>query len=349
MPFVDVKTRTGNLRFKYTICTPTSTDASSFEPDLPTILFIHAAFASQIMFHSQFADPRLRRFNLVTFDTREHGETIGENIPLTYDQYDATEDTVRFMDAISLPPCHVCGLSSGTTIALQLALSHPKRVLSLTLLSQLCLEEPPEVSEVLDEIYELWKSAFADAETADEEILQEALLGVTQYAYTDHTQMSKTAIGISQIINSGNLRKWTSENLGTCKTIVLDFLKNRKSHSIAELSSITCPVLVINGDNAVAYPVDYDERFRKQLEEAGVQMSTATIPHAPHFLSIDYGNVINPLLYDLVISQSDKDFPLPAIQPARMVYSPWHSQLKEWSGSDFGEYEGYSGYISDQY
>ncbi|EEB92961.1 hypothetical protein MPER_08451 [Moniliophthora perniciosa FA553] len=103
MPFVDVKTKSGNLRFKYTISTPTSTDASSPDPNIPTILFIHTAFTSQMMFHSQFADPRLRRFNLVAFDTREHGETVGENIPVTYDQFDAAEDTVRFMVLTGTP------------------------------------------------------------------------------------------------------------------------------------------------------------------------------------------------------------------------------------------------------
>ncbi|EEB92659.1 hypothetical protein MPER_08800, partial [Moniliophthora perniciosa FA553] len=244
-----------------------------------------------MMFHSQFADPRLRRFNLVAFDTREHGETVGENIPVTYDQFDAAEDTVRFMDAISLPPCHVCGMSSGALIALQLTLSHPERVLSLTLLSQLCLEEIPEVHEVFEEIFELWKSAFSDSGTVDENILQEALLGVAQYAYTDHTLMSKAAAGISQIINIGNIQKWTPENLGTCKMILMDFLKYRQSHSIAELSGIACPVLVISGENDVAYPLDYDKRFCKQLEEAGVQLSAITIPHAPHMMSLDYGNV----------------------------------------------------------
>uniref|UniRef100_A0A0W0GEI4 AB hydrolase-1 domain-containing protein n=1 Tax=Moniliophthora roreri TaxID=221103 RepID=A0A0W0GEI4_MONRR len=305
MPFVNVQTATGNVRYNYTICTPTSTDASSLEPNLPTVLFIHTILTTQIIFHSQFADPRLRRFNLVAFDTREHGETVGEHIPLKYDEVDAMEDTVKFLDAISLPPCHICGLGSGTTVALQLALKHPTRVLSLTFFSPLCIEEPPEVTEGFGEVFGRWTSALPDADTVDEELLQEAFMGLAEYAFTNIESASKLALTYG--------------------------------HTTSELAQITCPIVLVTAGNGVGYPSDFAERFHKQLETAKVRVSTVNIPNAPHFMCVDYGDIINPLLYDQVMSQIASDSAsLPAIQQAALVHSPWHNQLKAagWDGSE---------------
>ncbi|ESK90024.1 alpha beta hydrolase [Moniliophthora roreri MCA 2997] len=337
MPFVNVQTATGNVRYNYTICTPTSTDASSLEPNLPTVLFIHTILTTQIIFHSQFADPRLRRFNLVAFDTREHGETVGEHIPLKYDEVDAMEDTVKFLDAISLPPCHICGLGSGTTVALQLALKHPTRVLSLTFFSPLCIEEPPEVTEGFGEVFGRWTSALPDADTVDEELLQEAFMGLAEYAFTNIESASKLALTIGWYINECNRRRWTYEKLGACKMLIMDFMANRKGHTTSELAQITCPIVLVTAGNGVGYPSDFAERFHKQLETAKVRVSTVNIPNAPHFMCVDYGDIINPLLYDQVMSQIASDSAsLPAIQQAALVHSPWHNQLKAagWDGSE---------------
>ncbi|KAK7030964.1 hypothetical protein VNI00_013912 [Paramarasmius palmivorus] len=289
MPFVNVETQTGNVRYHYTISTPASNNASFLQPNLPTILFVHCVFATQMVFHSQFADPHLRRFNLVTFDIREHGGTKGERIPEKYDQSDTADDTLRFMNAISLPPCHICALGSGTTMALELAIRYPERVLTLTLLSQLCLEAPPDVSEGFKEVFLRWMSAHPNAETVNEEFLEEAELGLAQYAFTDLTHVSKLGIN-----NPFHLQRYQPT-----------IMASRRSHTVSELSRLTCPVLLIDGGNGVAYPPDYTERLQKQFEEAGVEVSSYTVPNAPHFLCVDYGDVVNPLIYDLVMSKSN--------------------------------------------
>ncbi|EEB87285.1 hypothetical protein MPER_15439 [Moniliophthora perniciosa FA553] len=104
-------------------------------------------------------------------------------------------------------------------------------------------------------------------------------------------------------MNGCNRRKWTYEKLGACKTMIIDFMANRKGHTVSELAQITCPVVLVTGGNGVGYPPDFAERFHKQLEEARVQVSMVNIPNAPNFMSVDYGDIVNPLLYDQVMSQ----------------------------------------------
>src|ERR1700761_4897327 len=78
---------------------------------------------------AQFTDPGLRRFNLVTMDSRCHGNSEG-SVPENWGRNGAAEDVYEFMvsilvfcipspeyvilirlqKAIRLPPVHICGL-----------------------------------------------------------------------------------------------------------------------------------------------------------------------------------------------------------------------------------------------
>lgn len=98
----------------------------------------------------QFADPGLRKFNLVALDLRVHGLTIGRWPWIG--PIDVTEDVRYFMvcssrpyppgsdnskDAIKLPPCHIFSMSSTCDVALELAAKYSDRVLSMVLCSPL--------------------------------------------------------------------------------------------------------------------------------------------------------------------------------------------------------------------
>ena len=115
MPFVNYKTPQGTIKYQYTISTPYSSDADTICPGLPIIFFIHPIYCLQSVYHcecsvtvlpsvlspvfriAQFSDPRLRRFNLLSYDLREHGETTGPRIPSTYSEEDAADDVAQLM------------------------------------------------------------------------------------------------------------------------------------------------------------------------------------------------------------------------------------------------------------
>ncbi|KAL0569544.1 hypothetical protein V5O48_012418 [Marasmius crinis-equi] len=340
MPFVDVKTPTGVVNYNYTISTPYSSDADSISPGLPTLLFFHPVYCGiQTIFHSQFSDPRLRRFNLVAFDLRGHGETTGPKVPPTYNEEDAATDAALFMDALKLPPCHILGMSSGTTIALQCAISYPEKVLSVFLISQLCLEEPPEVAEGHQEIYDRHASGFPDALTVDESLVHEAIFGTIEYAFGT-SAVSDLAEAYVKLVTPVIIKTWGFQNLDACKTMVTDFLSKRKAHSKFELSRIKCPIQVVYGTNDVAYPPEYTDEFVQSLEDAGVNVALTKVPDAPHFLCVDYGHVINPIMHDLVVELYSKNprnsVPLPPIMDEAI--SPWDTVLREagWRGGSDG-------------
>ncbi|KAJ3715975.1 hypothetical protein DFJ43DRAFT_1007041 [Lentinula guzmanii] len=101
MPFIDIVSSTGRVRFHYTISSPLCANAEVIEPGLPILLFFHA-LAYHTIFHSQFSDPILRRFNLVTFDLRWHGDTESDAVPTKYGQEEAAEDVIAFIVSVSV-------------------------------------------------------------------------------------------------------------------------------------------------------------------------------------------------------------------------------------------------------
>ncbi|KAJ3975686.1 Alpha/Beta hydrolase protein [Lentinula raphanica] len=340
MPFVHVKTGNGNIKFHYNISTPQLDVANQIDPAIPVLLWFHS-LAFPHVFHSQFSDPLLRQFNLVAFDLRSHGETEGDDLPEGYGIREAEEDALAFMvhegpcinepryllrflqDALRLPPCHFVAMDYGSPIALQIAISHPERVLSLFFISQTCLAEPPEVREGHQQVYDCWTAAFPGPNQYDEDRMMEGGYGFAQFMFSNN--MTKMADALFKISFGMCQKHWGYQGLKNYRISTLDFLFNRKSQPRSALARIRCPVKLVCGTDDVAYPQEYNEEFLQQLEDAGVDVSLLVVPGAPHFVSVEYADQVNPVLYEFVM-QNDSRKPKPVSRTR--ISSPWDGALR---------------------
>ena len=94
-----------------------------------------------------------RGFRVIRFDNRDIGLSQGHDhlgmprmvgamlrytlrlpVPSPYKLRDMAGDAVGVLDALGIPAAHVCGASMGGMIAQQMAVRHPQRVKSLTLI-----------------------------------------------------------------------------------------------------------------------------------------------------------------------------------------------------------------------
>ncbi|KAJ4495809.1 Alpha/Beta hydrolase protein [Lentinula edodes] len=321
MPFIHVKTSSGNIKFHYIISTPDSDVADKIDPDIPVLLFFHS-LAFPHVFHSQFGDPLLRKFNLVVFDLRSHGETEGDDLPDGYGVEEAAEDALAFMDALRLPPCHFVAMDYGSPVALQIAISYPDRVLSLFFISQTCLEEPPEVREGHQQVYDCWIAAFPGPDKFDNERMMEGGYGFAQFMFSNN--MTKIADALFKISFELSQKHWGYQGLKNYRIATLDFLYNRKSQPRSALSRIRCPVKLVYGTDDVAYPQEYNEKFFRELEDAGVDVSLLVVPGAPHFVCVAHANQVDPVLHDFVM-QNDPRKPRPVSNSG--LKSPWEGTL----------------------
>ncbi|MDQ3366437.1 MAG: alpha/beta hydrolase [Myxococcota bacterium] len=67
-----------------------------------------------------------KKFKVVIFDNRDVGRS--SQAKGAYTIADMADDTAALMDALEIKKAHVCGLSMGGMIAMELALRHPDRV-----------------------------------------------------------------------------------------------------------------------------------------------------------------------------------------------------------------------------
>ncbi|KAF5370063.1 hypothetical protein D9758_001386 [Tetrapyrgos nigripes] len=325
MPTVKVNSSTGKTEFRYTISTPKSASAKSIEKGLPTVLFLHGVYIPQEIFVQQFGDPKLRQFNLVAVDHRAHGETTGDKPPAHYGQVEAAEDFAKFIDALKLPPCHVVGLSLGTIIGLQLAVSYPEKVKSLFLMSPLGTEEPEDVALGRREIYEVWCEGLSGP-TPDDSVLLEAVYGALQLGFSNKSSTLINALMNRTYPIAKNI--WGPKGLDQYRVMTVDIITNRKSQTkeaLAKLAKI--PVTLVHGLGDVAYPVTYSEEFMKQLQAAGVKTSLVKIPDAPQFVNIDSSTDfpdVNSFLCNFLLEHSEqKPAPIPV-----QVSNPFEFILK---------------------
>ncbi|KAJ3766902.1 Alpha/Beta hydrolase protein [Lentinula raphanica] len=328
MPFATVSTSTGQTSFHYTISTPSSASAESIEPELPVLLFFHALGYHNI-FHSQFCNRTLRKFNLVTFDLRWHGYTTSDTLPPKYGQEEAAEDVIAMIDTLQLPACHFVALDMGSTIALQVAVQKPEQVLSLFIISHTCLEELPDIVEGRVELLQAWTSGLPEAQA-------EAGLAFTQYAFSN--DMSPLAQALQKSCLAICARKWSPEE---CRLIAFEFLRTRKPQSLESLSRISCPVKLIHGGGSIIYAPSYSDKLMQDLQKAGVKTTMEIIPYAPHYLCVDFGKELNPMIHDFVVASLPKKGGAPVVPstPPEIVVSPWDRMLRDYGWDPLRRHE----------
>ena len=100
--------------------------------DKPALILVHALGLDHRMWREVI--PLLEdRFRVIAFDLRGYGAASGAPVAKGLATY--AGDLVSLLDTLQIECAHVAGLSLGGSIAQQLALSHPERLQSLTVIA----------------------------------------------------------------------------------------------------------------------------------------------------------------------------------------------------------------------
>jgi pimeloyl-ACP methyl ester carboxylesterase len=120
----------------------------------PAILLIAGAGGSMLSWDEEFCE-RLAagsRF-VIRYDTRDTGRSVTyEPGAPEYSGGDLVGDVVGLLDALGLASAHLVGISMGGGIAQTVALDHPDRVASLTLISTSAGPGDPDLPSMSEEL-----------------------------------------------------------------------------------------------------------------------------------------------------------------------------------------------------
>ncbi|KAL0948628.1 hypothetical protein HGRIS_010435 [Hohenbuehelia grisea] len=323
MPYTSIQTASGPVRVRYTLSTPSQSSAKveSLDRSIPTLLLLHPTFISHEIFHPQFNDARLRKFNLIAIDTRCHGETSG-SVPEGYSPLTAADDVAKFMDALGIPSCHLVGLSAGSSIALQVASAHPSKVLSLFLVSPLPSAMTPEVSEGMKEIYDCWEAGFQDMDNIDETALHDAVYGVLQFGFNNPASSLVRALG--EMAFSSGLKNWTPEHFSEFHRACISFTKDAITD--AQLERISCPMKLVHCAEDIAFPVELAQQTQMRYQNIGLDAGLLTVAHAGHYGTVTHPESINPLISQFVLANHGSKLSLPC---PSLITSPFEAALRQ--------------------
>lgn len=97
----------------------------------PTVALIHGHSLDLRSWNYQVEALVDAGFRVVRHDVRGHGRSEAPPTGYTWDNYSA--DLAALLDHLDIEMAHIVGLSMGGGVALKLALDHPERTLSLTM------------------------------------------------------------------------------------------------------------------------------------------------------------------------------------------------------------------------
>jgi 3-oxoadipate enol-lactonase len=118
-----MRSRINNIDLAYDISGPTDAQA----------VVLHHPLAASMSFWDEAAEALNRRFRVIRFDARGHGESEAPLGPYRFDSL--ARDVVSLMDHLGVARAHFVGLSMGGMVAQFLGLSDADRLASLTIVS----------------------------------------------------------------------------------------------------------------------------------------------------------------------------------------------------------------------
>jgi pimeloyl-ACP methyl ester carboxylesterase len=236
--------------------------------DGAAIVFSHGI----LMDHDMF-EPQIRslagEFRCISWDQRGHGQSDQEG-PWTY--WTSAEDLIALLDDLEIDHAFLVGMSQGGFLSLRTALVAPERVKGLGLIDTQAGPENPDMVPV----YEGLLTAWLAGPTVDlAESVARIILGPADHEPWVSRWMARPV-------------EWVVEPFNTLVT-------REDIHD--RLGEITCPALVIHGDEDTAISMDLAQRLCTGLSRCE---GLVRIEGAGHAANLSHPGVVTEALRDLV-------------------------------------------------
>ncbi|PAK50615.1 alpha/beta fold hydrolase [Paenibacillus sp. 7541] len=249
------------------------------EPVNPAILLIMGAQSSMIWWEEEFCQ-RLAETGryVIRYDNRDVGRsTTYEPGHPGYTFEDMADDAVRVLDAYKIEQAHIIGMSMGGMLAQMIALRHPGRVLTITLLatSNFAPHLPPMEERIMDFFSNMGVIDWSDKQS------------VVEFAIN----RSKILTGSKHICNekkTGMLAGKEFERSNNIASMSNHALVTGGESYLARTSEINVPALIIHGTEDPIIPYEHAEHVAQEIPGAVL----LTLEGAGHELHEDDWDII---------------------------------------------------------
>jgi 3-oxoadipate enol-lactonase len=229
------------------------------------VIFLHAFPLNRAMWEGQIsALLDEQRYRLVAPDLRGFGEsTLNDDEPSTMERF--ADDIAGLMDALGMKQAVLCGLSMGGYIAFAFYRKYPKRVSGLILADTRANADNEEGKANRERVAQVALQQGPDA-IADMQVPR--LL--SEYTLTHHPEVE---LRVRQLISDATPQGIAAASRGMAL----------RPDSTPLLVTITCPTLVIVGEQDALAPPEVAHAYAAQIPNAQL----VTIPHAGHLSNLE--------------------------------------------------------------
>jgi pimeloyl-ACP methyl ester carboxylesterase len=237
------------------LCVETFGDAGD-----PAILLIMGGGAAMDWWEDEFCE-RLAtgpRF-VIRYDHRDTGESVSyEPGAPGYTGRDLVTDAVELLDAFGLASAHIVGLSMGGGIAQAMALDHPGRVASLTLMSTSAGgDDLPPMSA---ELRAAFSAGVAEPDWSDRAAVIDYLVEDARlYAAPSRTFEEEAMRALLSRVYDRTVNMASAMN---------HFMLDGDGESRKDLAAVTAPTLVLHGTEDPMFPYEHGRALAKAIPGA---------------------------------------------------------------------------------
>jgi 3-oxoadipate enol-lactonase len=249
------------------------------EGDGPVVLFSHALGTNLHLWDEQARHLR-DRYRVVRYDTRGHGQTSAPDGAYTLDQL--ADDVHGLLDGLAIPQVHYVGLSMGGMVGQTFALKYPAMVSSLALCDT--------TSRYPADAQAVWADRIRIVRGQGMGPIAEANLGRW---FTAPFRARQAAL-------MERVRGWVNATppagfIGCCHALPRINVTDR-------LGALTCPALVIVGEEDPGTPVD----MAREIHAALPQAELAILRSASHLSNLERPEEFNRVLAGFIDKASGK-------------------------------------------
>ena len=249
----------------------------------PTILLIMGATASMIYWEEEFCKRLSNQgFHIIRYDNRDVGKSITyEYGHPEYTFEDLADDAIQVLDAYKVDKAHIVGMSMGGIITQIIALKHPSRVLTISLImtSNFDSSLPKKDNKVTKALSELKIRNWQDKDEVVECFIKK----------------SKVLIGSKHIFDEEKIRRLNEEEFDRAINLQSmenhGFIKGWGSY-LSRTNEINAPVLVIHGTEYTIIPYEHGIHLSEVIPNA-VLVTLEGTGHELHHN--DWDEIINAI------------------------------------------------------
>jgi 3-oxoadipate enol-lactonase len=243
----------------------------------PPVVLIHGGLVNHRMWDDQFVN-FASKYRVVRYDLRGYGRSSPPDQPYTHH-----EDLKALLDFLGIGSASLIGQALGGSIAVDLALAFPSRVVSLVLVSSgLGGAHPPDV---IEQQWQTLEEAYSEGNKSL--VLEQAMQLWVNGPRRSYEQMNPLVYERLRAMIQDVIARPEIEHVFRQRLIPL---------AGRRLGELKLPALILHGDQDLPHILQSAEKLQAGIAEAG----RVTIASAGHFLNMEQPGQFNELVLEFL-------------------------------------------------